>query len=121
MIKIFDVTALIAYCLLIYGLSAQESLPAPMWFEHQDKLHHAIAYGMMGIFAWRAIRHLVDKPIIRAFAILVFCSLYGVSDEWHQAFVPGRDSGAADWLADTVGAALAIGVFYRWQRGRTKN
>lgn len=121
MIKIFDVMALTAYCVLIYGLSAQESLPAPMWFAHQDKLHHAIAYAVMAMFAWRALRHWFDRPIILAFLSLGFCSLYGVSDEWHQAFVPGRDSGAADWLADTVGAALAIGVVYRWQRGRAKN
>jgi len=33
-------------------------------------------------------------------------SLYGVSDEVHQAFVPFRDSNWHDWLADTLGATI---------------
>ena len=36
---------------------------------------------------------------------LVIASGYGVLDEWHQSFV-GRDCDPADWLADTIGAAL---------------
>lgn len=114
--KTLDFSALTAYCLLIYWLSDQASLPAPMWFENQDKLHHAIAYGIMGFIALRAFQHVVSKPIILALLSLVFCSLYGVSDEWHQAFVPGREPGAADWLADTLGAALAISLFTPKQR-----
>jgi VanZ family protein len=42
---------------------------------------------------------------------IAFCSLYGLSDEWHQSFVVGRESDFADWVADTSGAALAI--FFR--------
>lgn len=34
--------------------------------------------------------------------------LYGVTDEWHQGFVPGRTVSAADWVADITGAAVAV-------------
>lgn len=112
MIKI-DFSLLIAYCMIIYWLSAQTFLPAPQWFEHQDKLHHATAYAVMAFWTWRAFRHLTARPVILAFVSLIFCSLYGISDEWHQSFVLGRESDAADWLADTLGAALMISVLYK--------
>jgi len=108
MIKILDFTLLLFYCLFLYWLSAQPSLPAPMWFEHQDKLYHAGAYSIMGLLAWRSFKPLVSSPIILALLSIAFCSLYGLSDEWHQSFVVGRESDIADWVADTSGAGLAI-------------
>ena len=33
-------------------------------------------------------------------------SVYGMTDEAHQAFIPFRESGWQDWLADTIGAAI---------------
>jgi len=107
MIKILEFIGLMAYCGLIYWLSDQPSLPAPMWFPGQDKLYHAGAYFLLAASAWCNFRHLVKKPIILAAVVIVFSSLYGASDEWHQSFVPGRSSDALDWLADTLGAALA--------------
>jgi VanZ family protein len=41
-------------------------------------------------------------------------SLYGVTDEWHQSFVPGRTPAADDLVADAVGslagALAAVGA-----------
>lgn len=108
MFRILDYTFLLFYCLFIYWLSDQSTLPAPMWFEYQDKLYHAGAYAIMGLLAWRSFRHFTGSSIIRALLSIAFCSLYGLSDEWHQSFVAGRESDSADWLADTSGAALAI-------------
>jgi VanZ family protein len=112
MIKILDFSLLLFYCLFLYWLSDQPSLPAPMWFEHQDKLYHAGAYSIMGLLAWRSFRHLVSSRIILALLSIAFCSLYGLSDEWHQSFVAGRESDNADWVADTTGAVLAILLLY---------
>jgi VanZ family protein len=39
---------------------------------------------------------------------LISTSVYGATDEWHQAFVPLRTSDVRDWIADTTGGALAI-------------
>ncbi len=47
---------------------------------------------------------------------VLFCSLYGLSDEWHQSFVPGRDASLGDWLADTIGAVLAATAIFRLSR-----
>jgi len=116
MIKILDFTLLLFYCLFLYWLSDQPSLPAPMWFEHQDKLYHAGAYSVMGLLAWRGFKHLISSPIILALLSIAFCSLYGLSDEWHQSFVVGRESELADWVADTSGSVLAIGLLHKLRK-----
>jgi VanZ family protein len=41
----------------------------------------------------------------------IAASAYGVSDEFHQSFVAGRDSEVLDWVADTVGAAVGAASF----------
>ena len=110
MIKILDFTLLLFYCLFIYWLSDQASLQKPFdfGFEYQDKLYHAGAYSIMGLLAWRSFKHLMSTPIILAILSIAFCSLYGLSDEWHQSFIVGRESDVADWVADTSGAFMAV-------------
>ena len=39
---------------------------------------------------------------------MLIASLYGVVDELHQSYVPGRMCSFADFASDAVGAALAI-------------
>lgn len=116
MIKILDFTLLFLYCLFIYWLSDQATLPVPRLFSQQDKILHAGAYFIMGVLAWRSFKHLLNQPIILALLSITFCSLYGTSDEWHQSFVEGRFSDIADWVADTSGAGLAVLLLYklRW-------
>ncbi|MDO9269886.1 MAG: VanZ family protein [Methylobacter sp.] len=113
MTKILDFTSLFLYCLFIYWLSDQPTLPVPGLFSQQDKILHAGAYFIMGVLAWRSFKYLLNGSIILALLSITFCSLYGISDEWHQSFVEGRFSDAADWIADTSGAGLAVFLLYR--------
>lgn len=46
-------------------------------------------------------------PISIAFALAV---LYGVSDEIHQAYVPGRVASELDLIADGIGAAIGVSL-----------
>lgn len=50
--------------------------------------------------------------------ITVSTTLYGISDEYHQSFVPGRDVSALDALADGVGGFLAAQMLFWWDRAR---
>lgn len=113
MAKILDFTLLFLYCLFIYWLSDQATLPVPTLFSQQDKILHSGAYFIMGVLAWRSFKHLLNRPIILALLSFTFCSLYGMTDEWHQSFIVGRFSDVADWVADTSGAALAVFVLYK--------
>ena len=114
-IKALDAILLILYCSFIYWLSNQPSLPTPMLFPHQDKFFHAGAYFVMAVFALRAFRYYTTSLPKLFISSLIFCSLYGMSDEWHQSFVPGRMSDVADWVADTAGVVLFLGLYYLYR------
>ena len=119
MIKTLDFTLLLFYCLFLYWLSDQSSLKNPFdfGFDYQDKLYHAGAYSIMGLLAWRSFKRWLNRPGILALLSIAFCSLYGLSDEWHQSFVVGREADSADWLADTSGSVLAILLLHKVQKG----
>lgn len=114
MLKTLDFLALLGLCAMLFWLSDQPSLPVPIVFEIQDKIHHFIAYFVLGIVAWRCFRHFVSPPAL-AITSVVFCSLYGISDEWHQSFVVGRDPEVLDWVADTLGATVAMLLMPRFR------
>jgi VanZ family protein len=105
------------YAGLIFYLSAQPhpETHVPFVTLFSDKFLHAVEYAILGALCYRAIRgsgHDVWRQHAIPAAILL-ASLYGVSDEVHQAFVPFRDSTWLDWLADTVGAALGVTAMHR--------
>jgi hypothetical protein len=77
-----------------------------------DKSGHAVGYGILGAVLLRALAggRLTGVTWIRAAVAVALATLYGVSDEFHQAFVPGRTPDRFDVLADAVGAAFAIGI-----------
>src|SRR5262249_19347587 len=99
----------IAYVALIFALSAIPGLQVPGTFEYRDKLAHVLEYGGLGWLAgqaaagpWPGAR----KPL-RAVLVALAASALGAADERFQAGVPGRESSAYDWMADSVGASLA--------------
>lgn len=104
----------------IFILSAQSSLPAPSLFEGQDKLEHFLAYGLLGVLLSRSLMPMKVETWWRILLITALTTLYGISDEYHQSFVPGRDVSALDVLADGVGGFLAAQVLYWWDRSRAK-
>lgn len=109
---------LLAYMSLIFWFSHQPTLPMPMRFEFQDKVVHAIAYAIMGFLAAHAVSRGSHKR--RFWAAFVIACLYGVSDETHQYFVPGREASVADWIADVVGAWFGAYLYLKsepsWRR-----
>jgi VanZ family protein len=118
---IIDFSLLFLYCSFIYWLSDQSALPTRYWFAHQDKVMHAGAYFIMAVLTWRSFIHYLKQPYALAIISLVFCSLYGGLDEWHQSFIPGRTPDMGDWIADTIGAAIAIGLLTRLSRRKSGN
>jgi len=105
--------ALIVYCGFIYYLSDQSRwiIPVPDLFDMQDKLIHATAYAVMAflfLLSGRCWMIFYGKMQWHALAVtcVLFCAIYGLSDEWHQSFVVGRDASFFDWMADALGALL---------------
>ena len=59
------------------------------------------------------VAHALQYAVLAALAVLL-ATLYGVTDEAHQWFVPGRTAEVTDLVADALGAAVAAGVICGW-------
>jgi VanZ family protein len=107
---------LIAYCLFIFIQSSFESplnLPSIV---HIDKGLHIGGYGLLGFLFYRAYRSSWPSASVwrTANASLLSAGFYGMTDEIHQYFVPGRSADPWDWLADMVGAMLGVVAYHVW-------
>ena len=104
---------LILYCLFIYIQSDHPSPEQIPSFPLVDKVLHFVAYGLMGILFYRAYQTLRIKNNIQMLMLLsvVSASLYGISDEIHQSFVPFREAEVADVIADIIGAFSGVYLY----------
>lgn len=116
--KLVNLTLLLLYCSFIFWVSSQPSIPVDMIFPHQDKIHHMAGYFILGSLASRFFSNYVTKQSFVFIFSLCFCSLYGVSDEWHQSFVPGREADVLDWVADTLGALISLTFLYSTKKNK---
>lgn len=125
------IVAAIGWMSLIFLVSNRTTLPQPPGLTPMitAALGHFSVYFVLAILVWWVLGGFgIDgRPRwLLAFGLAV---LYGVSDEWHQSFVPGRTPDVLDVVIDALGAAcglIAIGwVDARWsgwmarRRGRT--
>ena len=85
-------------------------------FLNYDKAWHLLEYGVLTATCFFALHpaHPTKKVTSTALGVICFAFLYGVSDEFHQSFVPLRDSSFGDVIADTLGAALVASAWW-WQ------
>jgi len=103
----------LAWMGVIFYLSGQPKLPAPpepMLDLMLKKGAHFTVYAILAFLWWRVLSRgkMTDRAALGlAFAVAVS---YGLSDEFHQSFVPGRHPGLSDVLIDALGAAVAVGV-----------
>jgi VanZ family protein len=99
----------IFYSLYLIMMSSFTAPPTPTFgLEWGDKITHAGAFGLMMLATFRAVRWLLRSRTLRMqlTVAVLYCMLYGASDEIHQYFVPGRQCDIFDWLADSTGALL---------------
>lgn len=96
---------------LLSSIHGENLLPEPSvmgW----DKFAHAFIYGILGLFVYKAF----PENHRNFWFVWLFCVIYGVSDEVHQLFVPGRYSSVADLAADAIGAGLGYLTAHRIRR-----
>ncbi len=107
--------ATLGWMMMIFLLSHQPELPAPTWFPGQDKLAHFLVFGLLGYLFARAFRPEGPRSLADVALIAGFVLIYGITDELHQSYVPGRTPDAFDVIANTAGG-LAISVWMTWRR-----
>jgi VanZ family protein len=96
---------------LIFAFSSVPDLGTGLggWDLLLRKIAHAGEYAVLGALLVRATG--------RANVALLLGTLYALSDEIHQSFVPGRVGSPLDVAIDAVGVALGVGL---WQLARAR-
>jgi VanZ family protein len=79
-----------------------------------DKVLHAVAYGGLALTVLFAVAdsYRSNPPYRISLLVVLFCLTYGISDEFHQSFVPYRTPSIFDLAADTVGALAAVFLWH---------
>jgi VanZ family protein len=100
-----------AWVALIFALSSIPDLGTGLggWDLVLRKLAHAAEYAVLGALLVRATA--------KAELALVLGTIYAVSDEVHQAFVPGRMGSPLDVALDAVGVVCGVVL---WRRARPR-
>ena len=101
----------LAWAALIFAMSSVPDLGTGLggWDLALRKLAHLAEYAILGALLARAVR--------RSGLAFALGTLYAVSDEVHQAFVPGRMGSPVDVAIDAFGVAVGVAL---WQLARTR-
>ena len=100
----------VAWAALIFTLSSIPDLGTGLggWDLLLRKIAHATEYAVLGLLLLRALGRELPAAAVGI--------AYAVTDEVHQAFVPGRQGAAVDVLVDSVGVLLGVYVLGRAAR-----
>ena len=99
------------YMAVIFAVSAQPNPLPEITARVSDKLLHLVEYSGLAALFVRALTREGWGWRDAILAAIVMTSLYGASDEYHQAFVPNRNPAVSDWVADSLGALVGASVF----------
>jgi VanZ family protein len=101
----------LAWAALIFALSSVPDLGTGLggWDLVLRKLAHATEYAVLGALLVRATG--------RTGLAIALGTLYAVSDEIHQTFVPGRMGSPVDVAIDAIGVACGVVL---WQTIRAR-
>ncbi len=108
---VFSWIILVVYLFLIFYLSSLpriEVLEKTPEFYLRDKLLHVVEYGILGFLTYNAFRHnkLLNEKIF--FYTIMFATIYGITDEFHQMLVPNRIFSFTDIIADFAGSLIIL-------------
>ncbi|MEP0860437.1 MAG: VanZ family protein [Ignavibacterium sp.] len=105
-IFVFIYLPLIIHWLTIFILTSLPSDQLPS-VEIGDKVNHFLAFFVLGFFLNLTLKYQTKFPSLKRNILLITIIIaagYGLLDELHQLFVPGRSAEVLDWVADFVGA-----------------
>jgi VanZ family protein len=104
----------------IFHASSFTFLTAPsLGFDRSDLLIHFSEFFALGLLTARMVAPDVNGRLsLRSFLLASSIVLgYGLLDEIHQGFVPGRDSDGLDWLVDASAGLMGILAYPFLYRG----
>jgi VanZ family protein len=93
--------------------SSQSTVTAPENIFGADKIAHFIAFLIYGVFSRIFMEIFKSSARSKYFIAILIAISFGIIDEVHQYFVPGRDASIYDLIADILG--LIVSTFF-WSR-----
>jgi VanZ family protein len=81
-----------------------------------DKIYHTVEYTILGYLFMRAFV-LSDFKLpcgLTVIMVYLFGTLFGITDEIHQIFVPGRFYSYWDMAADSFGILIGLLIYLKW-------
>lgn len=109
----------IIWLAVIFGGSSIGSLPRADDSVLDALLHriaHVIEFAILGGLLLRAISEPGSITGRQVIGVALGCGLYGLTDEWHQAYVPGRSSELSAVPFDLGGGLIGAWIYRRWRR-----
>jgi VanZ family protein len=103
--------AVIAWMGLVTWLSSKPGSYFPkVDMPEADKIVHIVLFATGAFFASGAMLVSISLPRKVTFGLTVaVISVFGMLDEYHQLFTPGRSGGdVGDWAVDTFGAFCGV-------------
>lgn len=120
--SIFWWSLFLSYAALIFWLSDSPLPPGVPFIElpGADRAYHFFEYGLLSLLGLQAFSPRTRR---RFWGVLALCWLYGLTDEVHQSWVPGRsaardldDGVAVGALAAPVSASPELGLAHSPQK-----
>lgn len=98
----------LTYMSIIFFLSSIPYPPQPLPLEsYAPVIEHIIEYAVLGFLLSVAIKTRNEKMQRWAiFWAIMMATIYGITDEIHQLFVPGRTASFFDALMNCIGAVM---------------
>ena len=102
--------------------AANDTLNPLAWISPnvQNFLHLPVYGGLAFLWFW-ALRHWVAESGCKYLLALILTLGYGLLDEWHQTFVPGRFGSLTDVGFDITGAVISLLIYKSWFSVETTN
>jgi VanZ family protein len=106
-----------AWCVFVFTASSIPSKNIPALGENVDKVIH---FGIYGVLCWLAhvAFHHQSISFLKKYSLvmaILFTMIFGLSDEFHQMFTPGRSAEVLDLAADTFGGLVYSGIYLRFR------
>jgi VanZ family protein len=104
----------VLYMAAIFAVSSMSRPPLPA--DVSDKSAHTLAYAGLAVLVVRALGGGLPARVgwrLAGLSVAITVG-YGISDEIHQMFVPGRMADLHDVYADAAGAVLGVGFCWLW-------
>lgn len=102
---------------IIFFLSSLPDSATPGRFLLPDKVLHAAEYFILAFLMLFALQRTTTLKFSTCFwIVLAVGAVYGLSDEFHQLYVPTRHFDLRDLLADVCGILVLFGILWILQK-----